>query len=97
MCGCLKKTFYIYFNEVVISDYKNKQRIVEIWSEVYQERGEHIATIGVIQLILDRLKLSMRNNGNENDFQLPETIDLSTFDMENFISTITTNQVSWTL
>lgn len=71
------------------------QTIANAWSEVLEERGENVATIGVIQLLLDRLRLSMVNNtvNDENNFLLSENIDLRTFDMDSFVSRLTAPQV----
>lgn len=64
-----------------------------MWLEVYEERGEEGAIIALIQLFLDRLKLSLVNNTHENDFEIPEHINLRTFNMDNFILALTANQV----
>ncbi|XP_055309882.1 uncharacterized protein LOC129573411 [Sitodiplosis mosellana] len=79
------------------SDFSRRSlnEIVDIWSEAYEERGENIAAIGVIQLMLDRLRLSLvNNNANENNFLISESIDLRTLNMDNFISGLTTSQAN---
>lgn len=52
--------------------------------EVCQNRGQTLATIGLIQLILDVLKKSCINP-DRTDFKLPITFDLISFDMNRFI------------
>lgn len=79
----------------IIYVFHGHQAIVEVWSEVYQERGEKIATIGVIQLILDRLRMSLIDKANERDFEISQSVELRTFNMDSLISTLTENQVSW--
>lgn len=56
------------------------------WLEVYEERGENTASLGIIQLIFDKLKESCSNNSMRHA-SIPDTIDLRTFNLEEFVRT----------
>lgn len=63
-----------------------------MWQEVYNEHGENIATIGIMQLVFDRLRRTCNENAVAEDFVLPESFDFRTLDK--WISTKMKNKVS---